>query len=362
MQKSKLLKKRYRIPLIIIGILLILRLILPYIVKKYVNNVLADIPGYYGHVEDIDIALIRGAYVIKGLYLNKINAGSQVPFLEFEKTDISIQWKSVFKGKIVSEIIMTRPKITYIFEDHQENTKTPAKAEDWSKALTSMVPISINHLKITNGKIGFVELAADPDIDLYLDNFNLNATNLRNVVQKERTLPSAFSANAISIGNGKLRIDGKMNLVKQIPDADIAFSLEGVSAAALNDYTNHYAKIDFEEGVFNLYSEIAIADGYLKGYIKPMLKNARIVEKDAGFLKTLWEGFVGFFKFVLKNQRTDTLATKVPLEGDLKNIDTKILPVIGNIFKNAWIKAFKNIVDDDIDFEDAAKAAGTGKK
>lgn len=357
---KRLRKKRYLIILIVIALLIIGRVMLPYIVKRYVNKVLADIPGYYGQVADIDIALIRGAYVIKGLYLNKVNADSQVPFLDFEKTDISIEWKSLFKGKIVSEIIMTRPTLIYVNEDH-EKSDTEAELEDWTKALTDLVPIDINRLQIINGKAAFVEITADPTIDLHLHSIYLNATNLRNVVQKERTLPSNVTATAVSIGNGDVKLEGKMNLVKQIPDMDMSFSLENASATALNDYTHHYAKIDFEEGTFNLYSEVAIADAYLKGYIKPMLKDAKLIGKDDGFLATLWEGFVGFFKFILKNHKTDTLATKVPVEGDLKEVKTKILPTILNIFRNGWIKAFKGIIDDDIEFKDAEAGADKDK-
>ena len=335
---------------------------LPYIVKRHVNNVLADIPGYYGHVEDIDIALFRGAYVIKGLYLNRVNAGSQIPFLDFEKTDISIEWKSLFKGKIVSEIFMTRPRLTYVFEDHKKNNAKDSEFKDWTEALTDLVPIAINRLSITDGKMAFMELAADPDIDLHLRHINLNATNLRNVIQKKRALPSVLSMTAVSVGDGKVTMKGRMDMVKQIPDMDISFSLENASVTALNDFTDYYAKVDFEKGIFYVYSEIAIADGYLKGYIKPMLKDSKLISKNERFLEKVWEGFVGFFKFILKNQKTDTLATKVPIEGDLNDVKTGVWATIGNIFRNAWIEAFKNIVDDDIDFEDAIKGADEKKE
>ena len=356
-------KKRLTVPLIILAILLVARLLLPYFVKNYVNKVLSDIPGYYGHVEDIDISLIRGAYVINKLYLNKINAGSEVPFLDFEKTDISIEWKSLLKGSVVSEIIMTNPKIIYVFEDQQKNDSEDPNFDDWTKALTDLVPIDVNNFQILNGKIAFVQITADPTIDLNLDQVNLQATNLRNVVQKERTLPSDLHATAVSIGNGKLNLQGKMNLVKPIPDMDISFSLENASVTALNDFTNHYAGIDFAEGDFNVFSEIAIADGYLKGYIKPLLKDSKLISKEQDkFFNALWEGFVGFFKFVLKNKGNNTLATKVPLEGNLNDVSTKVWPTIWNVFKNGWIKAFKGVVDDDIKFEDAEKAADKRKK
>ena len=356
-QKRKTLrKKRYTVPIIVLCILTAARIALPYLVKKYVNKVLADIPGYYGQVEDIDLAIIRGAYTIDGLYLNKVDANSKTPFLDFKKTDISIEWKSLLKGKIVSEIEMTQPSIIYVFED-QQGDSTETDTEDWSKALTDLVPIDINRLSITDGTLAFVQLQADPNIDLNLKQLTLNATNLRNVVEQSRTLPSDIHATAVSIGNGNVVLNGSMNIVKEIPDMDLSLSLENANATALNDFTKHYAGIDFDSGSFDLFGELAISDGYLKASFKPILKDAKLIGKDDGFLDTLWEGFVGFFKFVLKNQKENTVATKIPIEGDLNDVNAKIWPTITRLFKNGWITAYKGVIDDDVSFEDASKGA-----
>jgi len=347
-------KKRYIIPIIILILLIGFRLYLPTLVKNNINKILADIPGYYGHVEDIDIALIRGAYVINGMYLSKGTAESQVPFLKFPKSDISIEWKSLFKGKIVSEIIMYSPKVTYVFEDQKEETGD-ADVDDWTKALTEIVPIDINHFEVHNGTVAFVQLSADPNIDLQINKLELTADNLRNVVEKQRILPSPIRATGVSIGNGKVSLEGNMNLVKEIPDMDLSFSLENAEATALNDFTNYYAGLDFDKGTVGVYSEIAIADGHLVGYIKPLLTDTQLIGEGDGFLEVLWEGFVGLFKFILKNQGTDTLATKVPIEGDLNNVEAGVWPTVFNIFKNGWIKAFSGDVDNAIDFKDAFK-------
>ena len=346
-------KKRYLFTIIIILILIALRIALPFIVKNYVNKTLANIPGYYGQVSDIDISLIRGAYGIKGLYLDKVDAASQTPFLDFKQTDISVEWKSLFKGKIVSEIIMDKPTVTYVLEDQGQAAPDDPGTEDWTRALTDIVPIDINTLEIYEGKVAFVQINASPSIDMDMHDIKLQATNLRNVVREGNELPSKLEATAVSFGNGTVKLNGKMDLVKEIPDMDISFSLENSKATALNDFTKHYAGIDFNEGNFNVYSEMAIADGYLKGYIKPILKNSKLLGKEDGFFNGLWEGFVGFFKFVLKNQKENTLATKVPIEGDLNAVQSKIWPTISNIFKNAWIQAFKNTTDNEINFEDA---------
>ena len=356
--RSAYKKKRYTIPLIILLLLIAFRIYLPTLVKNNINKILAEIPGYYGQVDDVDIALIRGAYVVNGMYLNKVNAKTQIPFLNFPKTDISIEWKSLFRGRIVSEIIMISPEVIYIFEDQKSPTEgKTANVEDWTKALTDIVPIDINHFEVHDGKVAFVQLQAEPNIDLTIDNIELYADNLRNVVAREGTLPSPIHATGVTFGNGNMILEGNINLIKEIPDMDLEFALKGSNAKALNDLTRHYAGIDFEKGTFELYSEIAIADGYLKGYIKPMLTDTKLIGKEDGIIGVLWEGFVGFFKFILKNQGTNTLATKVPLEGDLNNVDAGTWPTVINIFGNAWIKAFKGETDDEINFKDALDKA-----
>ena len=356
-KRKRYKKKRYFVPITIVILLIVIRLSLPFFIKNYVNKVLADIPGYYGQVKDIDLSIIRGAYTIHGMYLNTVNANTEIPFLDFKQTDISIEWNALFHGRIVSEIEMLEPTIIYVFEDQQQDTTGQANTEDWSKALTNLVPIDINRLTIENGKFAFLQLQADPNIDLNLSNVQLTASNLRNVTEKTRTLPSNIQATATSIGNGNVVLKGDMNLVKEIPDMDITFSLENANAKALNDFTNYYAGIDFDEGSFDLFGELAIADGYLKGSFKPILKNAKLIGKEDGFLKTLWEGFVGFFKFVLKNHKQDTLATKIPIESDLNSVKTKVWPTVTRIFRNAWIKAYKGVIDDDLNYKDATEGA-----
>lgn len=351
------MKKKWKILLGIALLLIIARLLLPYLLEKYVNKTLNDIPGYAGGVEDIDVALYRGAYVIEGLWLDKENATLDAPLLNFPESDISIEWKSLFKGRIVSEIVLHSPEVNYIFEDQKKSTpQGKPDVGDWTNALTDLVPIKINHLEAHDGKLNFVQFSADPNINLVFKDINLYTTNLQNVRRTDTILPSTLHATATSFGEGAVTLDGRINVMKKIPDLDVEFALKKANVTALNEMSINAVGVDFASGTFELYSEMAIADGYLKGYLKPMFINTELIgEEDQGFFEKIWEGFVGVFKFLFKNQGTDTLATKAPLEGDLNDIDTGLLSTILNIFKNAWISAFTTDVDEDINYSKAVK-------
>lgn len=98
--------------------------------------------------------------------------------LDFEKSDISIEWKSLLDGRIVSEIILHRPEFNYVFEDQEEAPESDADINDWTNALTNLVPIDINYLQVHNGRVSFIQFTADPPIDLELENITLEATRI----------------------------------------------------------------------------------------------------------------------------------------------------------------------------------------
>lgn len=58
-------------------LLLALRAALPFGIEAWVNHVLDGTEGYQGRVEDVDLALLRGAYPIEGVVLE--DTGGDVP-------------------------------------------------------------------------------------------------------------------------------------------------------------------------------------------------------------------------------------------------------------------------------------------
>src|SRR5262245_2140119 len=104
-QLSKRAKIIYGILAFLILALVILRLMLPSILLRYVNKQLTLIDGYQGHVDDIDVSLYRGAYTIRGIRLDKTGGKIPVPFFNAESIDLSVEWHALFHGRVVAEIV-----------------------------------------------------------------------------------------------------------------------------------------------------------------------------------------------------------------------------------------------------------------
>lgn len=358
------MKKIKRIWVILGSLLLVLiiaRLLLPYFVTRYVNKVLADIPGYTGSISDVDIWLIRGAYVIDDLKIFKVNGHDKVPFIDIEAIDLSVEWSKLFRGALVGEVIFENPKLNFIGGDGDEkkepgNETQTGKDVDWTEPIKKLMPLQINRLEMKNGSVFFYDFTTTPKVSIHLDSLYLLATNLNNADRQKERLPSDVTMTATSIGGGKLNLVMGINVLKEIPDLDMNFKFEGIDMPSLNEFFVAYSKVDIEKGTFNLYSELAVNNSELTGYVKPIATNIKVVnwEKDKkNPLNLIWQSIVGVVAEFFENQKEDQFATKVPLQGNLKDLKSGVWPTIWNVFRNAFVQAFEKNTDNTIKFSES---------
>ncbi|QYJ68480.1 DUF748 domain-containing protein [Flavobacterium litorale] len=343
----------------IIVLLIIANFALEPVALHYVNKALANIEGYKGSVKDIDIHLYRGAYRIDSLEIKKIEKDGTEPFVAADAIDISIQWKSLFKGAITGEFYVEHPVLNFIKRGDAVDT---GGDNDFIQTIKDLSPVTINRFEITNGEVHYIDYGASPNIDIAATNVNAVATNLTNVLRKDDPLPSDITLTAITSGNGRIDSSAKINLLKEVPDFDFNFKLEQMNLTYLKDFTDAYAKFTFKKGTLAITSELAMNNGKYDGYLKPVMDDIRIIdltpdterEKERGFFKKVWELIVGGTVAVVKNKSKDRLATKVPLKGNLKEGEPFTWTLIVNVLRNGFIKAFDKNLDNSISFDDVA--------
>lgn len=348
------MKKKYKILLTILGILVIIRLFLPAIVLHYANKTLENVPGYYGHINDIDIALIRGAYVINTFYLNKVDSATfeQTPFLNAKKIDLSIEWRALFQGRLVGELQIFTPQIIFT-KDKAELNEIKEDTTDFRVLLDKFMPLEINTFEIHNGELKYKDNTSKPVVDVSLQQTHVLAKNLSTVIDKNVVLPSTIEAQA-NVYEGRLTIDVKLNPLADQPTFDVNTELKNTNLVLLNDFFKAYGKFDVNKGNFGLYSEMAAKEGKFVGYVKPLIKDLDILgpeDKNDNFFHKIWEGIVGTTGFILQNQKKDQLATKIEIAGDLKNPDTDTLDALWEVLKNAFIQALVPSIDNQINLK-----------
>ncbi|MBC8045403.1 MAG: DUF748 domain-containing protein [Fimbriimonadaceae bacterium] len=350
--KKKRKRRKLRIFLIIVCVLIVIRIILPYILLHYANKSLANMKGYYGHIDDIDLALIRGAYQINDIYLNKKDTltGEQTDFFDAKLIDLSVEWKALFKGEIVGELLFETPSLK-ITKDKTEPKQIAEDSSDFRDLLKDFMPLKINRFEIKNGNIHYIDNTSSPLVDVALTNTYVLATNLKNSYDSTTLLPAKVIATA-NLYEGNLKMNMNLDALSAQPLFDMNLNLENTNLVLLNEFFQAYANVDVNKGTMSLYTEFAAKEGNFAGYVKPVIKDLDVLgkeDKNDPFLRKVWEGLVGGAGQLLENKKEDQIATKVPIEGSFESPNTEVLTAVAELLRNAFIRALAESLDYEVD-------------
>lgn len=344
-------RKRLRIILLFALAVVVLRVILPYVLLHLLNDRLARVPGYYGHADDLDLALIRGAYRIEGLFLDRVDSISQdrTKFVSAAVIDLSLEWKALFHGSVVGELVIERPSLRFT-KDKVEPGEVQKDTTSLGDLLDDLMPLRINRVEVNRGELYYRDLASSPEVDVMMDELDLLALNLRNSYDSTALLPASVKATA-NIHGGRFDLGMRLNPLAREPAFDLDVSLDGMRLTEFNAFFQAYANVDVNKGVFGLYSEIATEGGRFAGYVKPVIKDLDVLgPEDRGdtFFRKLWEGLAGTVGTVLSNPKEDQVATKLEFSGELDKPDTHVLYAIVDLLRNAFIRAIQPSIDREI--------------
>jgi hypothetical protein len=361
--RGTLLRRKRNWVLLIIGTVLIgliaLRLALPSIVKSYVNRKLDEHEVYDGHIEDVDIALIRGAYTIEGIEIVKETGEVPEPLFAADAVDLSIAWKSLFEGSLVGEIEMYSPQVNFVNgEDRGEDQSGTEEDTDWRQTVRELFPTRIDRLAIYDGEIHYVDRTASPAVDVMINEVEAEALNLTNSDRISESLAATIRARAYAQDTGDVALEALFDPYADLPTFDGDLRVTGVELARFNKLIERYVKFDLEQGRMDLNIELAAVDGKIEGYVKPILHDVKVVgrgefeEDQEGVARAAWEVVAGAAKGVLNNEKKDQLATRIPVTGRLDQPDVAPWPALGSALYNAFIEALTNGLENTVNLTD----------
>ena len=359
-------RKPIIITLSVIVLLVAVRIALPFVLLKWANNTLAEMDGYNGHIEDIDLAIIRGAYNIDSIYINQVDSVSkkETPFLAASSIDLSVEWRSLFKGSLVGEVIVENALVRFT-KEKVEPKEVAQDSTDFRKVLEEFMPLEINRLEFRDSRLQYIDNTSKPPVNISMTDVDVVALNLRNSYDSSAVLPARIDAEA-TVYDGRLDVAMKLNPLAEVPTFDMNASWKNTNLVKLNEFFQAYADLDVNSGTFGLYTEVAAKEGNFTGYVKPLLEDVDVLgkeDKKDNILRKVWEGITGTVSEVFENQSEETFATKIPFEGQVEDPKANVFFAIMQILENAFINALQPSIDQQInlttvDKEQAEEAKG----
>jgi hypothetical protein len=355
--------RKRKVVIVLLAVVLLLiaaRVAMPYLVENVVNDRLAALDAYDGHVGDIDIHLWRGAYSIDDIVIVKTGASRPVPFFRCDRLNLSVEWRSLLHGSLVSEATFLSPEVNLV-QGRSATDSQLGKEENWKARLEELFPFRFNTIEVRNGTVRFLAPGIKTSDAITARQVNGDISNLTNVLDSGKEAFADFHIKASVLDGAPATVNGSADAFAAKPTFDVNLEVKKVELPKVNPWLREYIKADAEAGKFELYLELAAADGKFKGYAKPILQDVDIYrsgEPESNPFKRVWEGFLDFAANVFENQDADQVAARIPFSGTIQNPQTNLFATIASVMRNAFIIAFARSLEGSITLRDVKKNLG----
>lgn len=328
-------KKKFVIPATIIAVLIVFRMILPSILLHQANKYLSEFsPTYYLHMEDLDISIIRGAYRFEEI-TGKLK-GDEKTFLTIKSVDVSIAWREIFRGRIVTDIVTDN--VDFLFLKDMSKLSAPKAKEEAKDVKETLFPVSVESLDLRRAQIVFEEYPSlDETSRLKIENINGQITNL---TPTEKQQVSAFNLSGSLQGSAPTIFIGELNMFKTPLLWDVDVELKNFDLAKLNPVLIRKLPLTFTKGKLNLYAEAKNDNKIIKGYVKPFISDIDVIANKEHFKGIKHFGIeilTALGNLILRDSDSKTVATYVDFTYN-GTLDVNTSQGIKKAIENGWSK------------------------
>lgn len=332
-------------------LLVLVRLLLPWLLERAINRRLAALPDHHGVIEGVDLNLYRGAYRIHGLSIRH-DGESRAPLFSVRTVDFSLAWRELFRGRLVSDIRLDAPILLLA------RTEPAPEADDgWRELVDDLFPIEITRLVVRDGAFDYADSARDPPFTLALEAINARVEGIANRLPPPgEDHPARAELAARFPDGGLLHVRARGSPLEQPPRLELLAEIDDLHLPSLNPFLRSAVGVDVSAGGLHLAAEFATAEGRYEGYVKPLVRDADfrdIGHEPGGPLKSLWETLVAGATSLLTNRETENVGTRVPFSGSFGDGEVGRWDAFVTLLRNAFVRALSEGVEESIAEVDA---------
>ncbi len=322
------------------------RIAMPFAMKFWLNERLAALGNYRGHVEEVHIALWRGAYELHGVHIRQLNSAVDEPLFATPALEVQVLWSALARGTIVARIRALEPTISFA-AGHAGKAAQTGRGVNWADLLVRLTPFRIDRLEIVSGQVHYYDFYSKPKVDMHLDNVDAVLSNLTNAGDQQGRRVAGLRLEALAMAQSKLSLDLQIDPFAAEPDFDLRMKLLGLQVARMRPVMQAYTPFDPTEGKLDVLLEASGKDGAVEGYIKPLFTDLKVVDwkqelrGEHNPFELAVNAVGSVLNLLLQNQAKDQLATRMPFSGRLDAPDVDIATSLVNILNNAFISAFE---------------------
>ncbi|MFN8599980.1 MAG: DUF748 domain-containing protein [Candidatus Binatia bacterium] len=202
--------------------------------------------------------------------------------------------------------------------------------------------VSIAELRLVNGELGWIDQSTDPDYRVFVSKLNVTVRGFHNT--KQRTAePGRADLDGAFMGSGRMRLRATFQPTDARTEFTSNLEITDVDMTTMNDLLRARGGFDVESGRFSLFSELAVKNGRVDGYVKPLFSDLDVYDRqqdgDKNIFRQAYEGIVGGIGTLLENRPRDEVATRTDLSGRIEDPKTSTWEIVLGLVQNAFVRA-----------------------
>jgi hypothetical protein len=255
----------------------------------------------------------------------------------------SIEYAPDIQKILISNLSLAGLDADYLHQESQTSPteKVTKEAGKVARETANEPGLEVKVERFTaDGRIGYVNQAAKPPYNVFLEGAKLQLENLSNHFKDG---PARARVTGRFMGSGPTQVQATFRPESKGPDLDLTLSIENTDMRKMNDLLRAYGNFDVVAGNFSMYSEIKIRQGKIDGYVKPLFSDMKVYDRrqdaEKSMFRKLYEGLVGGISGLLQNRPRSEVATRVPISGDVEAPQTGTWETIVRLIQNAFFRA-----------------------
>ncbi len=202
------------------------------------------------------------------------------------------------------------------------------------------VEISVRDLDIVHSNFAYTDKTGNPNYKLFINDTELTIRNLSN---HQTQGPAELTLRGKFMGSGDTNVAGNFLASGQGPEFNLKVAIQNTDLASINDLLRSFGRFEVANGQLSVYSQVAIKNGNIDGYVKPLFANLKVYdpqkEKGTSILHKAKELAIAGASHIFKNHSTEQVATDVDLKGKLSSPDINTWQALSEVVRNAFIEA-----------------------
>lgn len=255
--------------------------------------------------------------------------------------DVQVEYATKKTHVVVEDVTIDGAKIDYVQQSRKDEERLDAATRAATDATAApAVQVDVEQARLRGATLGFSDRTTEPPFRLFVAKTDITVRNFSNQTSERQ---GTASLKGRFMDSGPLTIDSTFASGRKTPEFTLALRLEQVDLVRLNDLLRARGSIDVNRGQLSFFTELAVRDGRVDGYAKPLFAGMDVYDaeqdKDDNILRKAWEAMAGAAATVLENRPRDEVATRADLSGPIENPNANTLQIVIGLLRNAFFDA-----------------------